>query len=69
MKDGLTLILRSGLTFKKGILYKDCECRQREMKKWKQNWDEVFEGEVRKEREKKEREKGKRKIEGREKTK
>jgi hypothetical protein len=41
------------------MLQKDCECREREMKKWKQNWDEVFMGKVRRERktEKKEREK------------
>jgi hypothetical protein len=43
------------------MLQKDCECREREMKKWKQNWDEVLMGEVRREREK-----GERKKEGRE---
>jgi hypothetical protein len=37
------------------MLQKGCECRERKMKKWKQNWDEVFMGEVRRERE---REKG-----------
>jgi hypothetical protein len=34
------------------MLQKGCECREREMKKWKQNWDEVFIGEVRRESEK-----------------
>jgi hypothetical protein len=42
------------------MLQKGCECREREMKKWKQNCNEVFMGEVRREGEK-EREKGERK--------
>jgi hypothetical protein len=28
------------------MLQKGCECREREMEKWKQNWDEVFLNEV-----------------------
>jgi hypothetical protein len=39
------------------MLQKDCEYREREMKKWKQNWDEVFMGKVRRERKKRERKK------------
>jgi hypothetical protein len=40
------------------MLQKGCECRKREMEKWKQNWDEVFMDEVEREREM--REKGER---------
>jgi hypothetical protein len=32
------------------MLQKDCECREREMEIWKQNWDEVFMDEVKRER-------------------
>jgi hypothetical protein len=28
------------------MLQKGCECRERKMEKWKQNWDEVFMDEV-----------------------
>jgi hypothetical protein len=28
------------------MFQKGCECREREMEKWKQNWDEVFIDEV-----------------------
>jgi hypothetical protein len=32
------------------MLQKGCECREREMEKWKQNRDEVFMDEVKRER-------------------
>jgi hypothetical protein len=32
------------------MLQEGCECREREMEKWKQNWDEVFMDGVKKER-------------------
>jgi hypothetical protein len=54
------------------MLQKGCECREREMKKWKQNWDEVFMDKVKRERERRERKRGeggereRRKIEGKE---
>jgi hypothetical protein len=35
------------------MLQKGCECRERKMEKWKQNWDEVFMDKVRREREEK----------------
>jgi hypothetical protein len=38
------------------MLQEDCECKEREMKKWKQNWDEVFIFDVEREREGKKRE-------------
>jgi hypothetical protein len=38
------------------MLPKGYECRQREMEKWEQNWDEVFMDEMKREREGKERE-------------
>jgi hypothetical protein len=38
------------------MFQKGCECREREVEGWKQNWDEVFMDEVRRERK---REKGK----------
>jgi hypothetical protein len=39
------------------MLQKDCECGEREMKKWKQNWGEFFMGEVRRKRKREKREK------------
>jgi hypothetical protein len=39
------------------MLQKGCECREGEVEEWKQNWDEVFMGEVRRKTERKEREK------------
>jgi hypothetical protein len=39
------------------MLQKGCECREREMEKWKQNWDEVFMDEVKGGEKKKTREK------------
>jgi hypothetical protein len=57
MKGGLRLIHNIWSAFnKKG---KGCKCREREVEKWKQNWDEVFMDEVRRERKKRKR--GKRK--------
>jgi hypothetical protein len=41
-------------------LQKGCECREEEVKEWKQNWDEVFMSEARKER--LERQRGKKKM-------
>jgi hypothetical protein len=38
------------------MLQKDCECREGEVEKWKQNWDEVFMDEVRKGERERERE-------------
>jgi hypothetical protein len=38
------------------MLQKGSECREREMDKWKQNWDEVFMDEVKRESGEKERE-------------
>jgi hypothetical protein len=32
------------------MFQKGCECREREMKKWKQNWGEVFMDGVKRER-------------------
>jgi hypothetical protein len=32
------------------MLQKGCECREGKMEEWKRNWDEVFMGEVRRER-------------------
>jgi hypothetical protein len=49
------------------MLQKGCECREREMEKWKQNWDEVFMNEVRREIEGCERERGEKKREKRKK--
>jgi hypothetical protein len=48
------------------MLQKGCECREREMEKWKQNWDEVFMDEVRREERvsKREREEKKGKMRG-----
>jgi hypothetical protein len=43
------------------MFQKGCECREREVEEWKQNWDEVFVDEVRGERE---REREKRKKRG-----
>jgi hypothetical protein len=43
------------------MFWKDCECREREMKKWKQNWDEVFMDEVKREKEERKREEKERK--------
>jgi hypothetical protein len=40
------------------MLQKGCECREREMEKWKQNWDEVFMDEVRREERVSKRERG-----------
>jgi hypothetical protein len=51
------------------MLQKNCECREREMKKWKQNWDEVFMCKVRREREREKREKERRKKKRRERKK
>jgi hypothetical protein len=42
------------------MLQKGCECREREMEKWKQNWVEVFKDEVKRERERRKREERKR---------
>jgi hypothetical protein len=47
MKDGLALIHKIWSDLKEKEC---CECREREMEKWKQNWDEVFMDEVRRER-------------------
>jgi hypothetical protein len=40
------------------MLQKDCECGEGIVEEWKQNWDEVFINEVRREREREEKEKG-----------
>jgi hypothetical protein len=37
------------------MLQKGCECGEREMEEWKQNWNEVFMDEVKRERGEKER--------------
>jgi hypothetical protein len=37
------------------MLQKGCECGVREVEKWKQNWDEVFMDEMKRERGEKER--------------
>jgi hypothetical protein len=68
MKDGLTLIYKIWSDLKE----KEC-CRrvvnvEREMEKWKQNWDEVFMDEVKRERKRGEKERGGKKRGEREKN-